>query len=78
MKCGRTACPTTFEDDEARVRIWNQGTNEPRVYCVRCARKILEFSDQGSGPMRNEVFDPQLQAWRVWIGDKTEGTQPTT
>jgi len=41
MKCSRTACQV--EMDGPHVAIWNQpSTNQPRLYCVRCGRKIIE------------------------------------
>lgn len=43
--CQRTACGTSITSGPY-YRIWNQGHNIPRCYCVRCANRILEANRQ--------------------------------
>ena len=39
MNCARGACGVEVRDF---YRIWNLGTDEYRVYCVKCGRAIVE------------------------------------
>ena len=42
LNCARTACQLPL-DDRDHCAIWNDfSTRTPRLYCVPCARKILE------------------------------------
>lgn len=40
--CARTACKAPLNG--SFYRIWNTGTGEPRLYCVRCGRAITKHA----------------------------------
>lgn len=43
MNCARIACGRSLRDHH--YRIWNEpSTNQPRLYCVSCGRKIIEYN----------------------------------
>lgn len=44
--CARTACGVAL--NRGHWKIWNLGTNEPRVYCPKCGRNIIEYNKSSS------------------------------
>lgn len=46
MKCNRAACQGSLEG-QAYYRIWNEIIpGQPSLYCVKCGRKIIEYSPE--------------------------------
>lgn len=52
-KCNRTACQTKL--DRGFYRIWNLGTDEPRIYCPKCGRKIIEYNQHDEIKLKYEI-----------------------
>lgn len=53
--CDRKACDRTFV--RGYYKIWNEpSTNEPRLYCASCGRKIIEYNQHyGEIKLRYEI-----------------------
>ena len=44
MNCSRTACKLPLGDDEYYV-LWNEpSTEQPRLYCFTCGKKIVAYN----------------------------------
>lgn len=62
--CSRSACGVSLKD-EAHYAIWNEpSTEQPRLYCIRCGKKIIEFNQQDTIKLKYEVRDLNLKLYK--------------
>jgi hypothetical protein len=63
--CSRSACGVPLEN-EGHYAIWNEpSTEQPRLYCLRCGKKIIQFNEQDTLKLKYEIRNlPDLKLYK--------------